>query len=157
MFGIDLNFRHYKWAFVYCSVSALGALVFGYDNTYYSGILGMQEFKNDYGTRVVDGKKALATDFTSLTTSSIYIGDMLGALSSGVLNDRFGRKAVLLIAAFFVPGRWYCPGSRYSLRGCYLGWSHFDWYWSRQFHSDFASLVSSAAEKRKRKTTTDFM
>lgn len=102
MFGIDLNFAHYKWAFIYCSVSALGALVFGYDNTYYSGILGMQEFKNDYGTQVIDGKKALATDFTSLTTSSIYIGDMLGALSSGVLNDRFGRKAVLLIAAFFV-------------------------------------------------------
>ncbi|OJI95882.1 hypothetical protein ASPVEDRAFT_35189 [Aspergillus versicolor CBS 583.65] len=102
MFDIDLNFSHYKWAFAYCAVSALGALVFGYDNTYYSGILGMQEFKNDYGTRVIDGKKALATDFTSLTTSSIYIGDMLGALSSGVLNDRFGRKAVLLIAAFFV-------------------------------------------------------
>lgn len=102
MFGFDLDFRQHKWAFLFCSISALGALVFGYDNTYYSGILGMQEFKNDYGTRYQDGAKALATQFTSLTTSSIYIGDMLGALSSGPLNDQFGRKTVLWIASFFV-------------------------------------------------------
>lgn len=102
MFGIDLDFHRHRWAIIYCSISAVGALVFGYDNTYYSGILGMQQFKNDFGNHYEDGAKALATDFQSLTTSSIYIGDMLGALISGPLNDRFGRKPVMWIAAFFV-------------------------------------------------------
>jgi MFS family permease len=52
----------------------------------------MQEFKNDYGTRFVDGQKALATSFQALTASSIYIGDLLGALVAAPINDRWGRK-----------------------------------------------------------------
>ncbi|KAJ6024206.1 hypothetical protein N7540_005003 [Penicillium herquei] len=102
MFGIDLDFHRHKWAIIYCSISAVGAFVFGYDNTYYSGILGMQTFKNDFGNHYENGAKALATDFQSLTTSSIYIGDMFGALIAGPLNDLFGRKTVMWIAAFFV-------------------------------------------------------
>ncbi|KAJ5273307.1 hypothetical protein N7478_008432 [Penicillium angulare] len=102
MLGIDLDFQRHKWAIIYCSISAVGAFVFGYDNTYYSGILGMQQFKNDYGNHYENGAKALATDFQSLTTSSIYIGDMFGALISGPLNDWFGRKTVMWIAALFV-------------------------------------------------------
>ncbi|RAL03283.1 general substrate transporter [Aspergillus ibericus CBS 121593] len=102
MFSFDIEFSRHRWALIYCSISAIGALVFGYDNTYYSGILGMQQFKNDFGNHYEDGAKALATDFTSLTTSSIYIGDMVGALIAGPLNDRFGRKIVLWIASAFV-------------------------------------------------------
>lgn len=102
MLGFDVDFKRYRWAIIYCSVSAIGALVFGYDNTYYSGILGMQQFKNDYGGQYTDGREALTTSFTSLTTSSIYIGDMVGALISGPLNDTFGRKTVLRIASFLV-------------------------------------------------------
>ncbi|KAJ5714774.1 uncharacterized protein N7483_011955 [Penicillium malachiteum] len=101
MLGIDLDFHRHKWAIIYCSISAVGAFVFGYDNTYYSGILGMQTFKNDFGNYYENGAKALATDFQSLTTSSIYIGDMFGALIAGPLKDRFGPKTVMWIAAFF--------------------------------------------------------
>lgn len=104
MSSIDVDFKRHRWALIYCSVSAIGALIFGFDNTYYSGILGMQEFKNDYGNHFENGQKALATDFTSLTTSSIYIGDLLGALIAGPLNDRFGRKTVLWIACLLVLG-----------------------------------------------------
>ncbi|KAJ5102555.1 hypothetical protein N7532_003084 [Penicillium argentinense] len=102
MFGINIGFKYHKWAILYCSISAIGAFVFGYDNTYYSGILGMQEFKNDYGNYYVDGQKVLATSFTSLATSSIYIGDMVGAFTSGPLNDRFGRRVVLWITSCLV-------------------------------------------------------
>ncbi|KAJ5414287.1 hypothetical protein N7509_000914 [Penicillium cosmopolitanum] len=102
MLDINIDFKRHKWAIIYCSISAIGAFVFGYDNTYYSGILGMQEFKNDYGSQYENGQKALATSFTSLTTSSIYIGDMVGAFLAGPLNDRFGRRIVLWIASFLV-------------------------------------------------------
>ncbi|CAI7566453.1 unnamed protein product [Penicillium manginii] len=102
MLNINIDFKRHKWAILYCSISAIGAFVFGYDNTYYSGILGMQQFKNDYGSQYENGQKALATSFTSLTTSSIYIGDMVGAFIAGPLNDRFGRRIVLWIASFLV-------------------------------------------------------
>ncbi len=90
------TWKAYKWALLFCSVSAIGALVYGYDNTYYNGVLAMQEFKNHYGDHInpSTGKKALAVSFTSLTASSIYIGDLLGALISAPINDAWGRKAV---------------------------------------------------------------
>ncbi|OJJ51544.1 hypothetical protein ASPZODRAFT_138629 [Penicilliopsis zonata CBS 506.65] len=98
--GSHMKFGDHKWVYIFGMISALGALVFGYDNTYYSGILDMQEYKNHYGNHYdSDGKKALATSFTSLTTSSIYIGDLLGALLAAPVNERWGRKKTFLLAA----------------------------------------------------------
>lgn len=100
MFGSSkFDWKSHKWAIFYCSISAIGALCYGYDNTYYNGVLAMQEFKNDYGTRVVDGQKALATSFQSLTASSIYIGDLFGAIIASPVNDLWGRKAVFWLAS----------------------------------------------------------
>lgn len=97
--SFKFDWKSHKRAIFYCSVSAVGALCYGYDNTYYNGVLAMQEFKNDYGTRIVDGKKALPTSFQSLTASSIYIGDLLGAIIASPVNDRWGRKAVFWLAS----------------------------------------------------------
>lgn len=102
MLDFDVDFKCYRWTIIYCSISAIGALVFGYGNTYYSGILGMQQFKNDYRGNNANVQKVLTTSFTSLTTSSIYIGDMVDALISGPLNDTFGRKTILWITSFSV-------------------------------------------------------
>ncbi|KAJ9613292.1 hypothetical protein H2200_003234 [Cladophialophora chaetospira] len=99
----QLNIRQNRWAYFFCSVSAIGALVYGYDNTYYNGVLAMQPFKNHYGDHLdKDGKKALNVSFTSLSASSIYIGDALGALVSAPINDRLGRKATFWFAAFCI-------------------------------------------------------
>ena len=38
-------------------------------------------------------------NFTSLTASSIYIGDALGALISAPINDKWGRKTTFWFAA----------------------------------------------------------
>jgi len=99
-----LDIRAHKWALLFCAVSAIGALVYGYDNTYYNGVLTMQEFKNDYGDHYEDGAKALAVNFSSLTASSIYIGDLLGAIVSAPINDRLGRKAVFWVASICILG-----------------------------------------------------
>ncbi|KAI3557897.1 hypothetical protein CABS02_02079 [Colletotrichum abscissum] len=94
---------HHKWAIFYCAVSAIGALCYGYDNTYYNGVLAMQEFKNDYGdVRDATGKLALSSSFQSLTASAIYIGDLLGAMIAAPLNDRYGRKSTFWLASFCI-------------------------------------------------------
>ncbi|KAF4854326.1 Low-affinity glucose transporter HXT1 [Colletotrichum siamense] len=97
------TWAHYKWAIFYCAVSAIGALCYGYDNTYYNGVLAMQEFKNDYGNiRDTDGKLALSSSFQSVTASAIYIGDLLGAIIAAPLNDRYGRKSTFWLASFCI-------------------------------------------------------
>ena len=101
LFGSStFDWTSHRWAIIYCSLSAIGALVYGYDNTYYNGVLAMQEFKNDYGTHYdANGNKALPSSFQSLTASSIYIGDLFGAIIASPINDRWGRKMVFLVAS----------------------------------------------------------
>lgn len=99
----QLEIRKNRWAYFFCSVSAIGALVYGYDNTYYNGVLAMRVFKDHYGDHLDStGQKALNVSFTSLTASAIYIGDALGALISAPINDKYGRKATFWFAAFCI-------------------------------------------------------
>ncbi|KAL2682303.1 hypothetical protein Neosp_006753 [[Neocosmospora] mangrovei] len=101
--AFKFDWKSHKWALIYCSIAAIGALCYGYDNTYYNGVLAMQEFKNDYGTHYDEnGNKALPSSFQSLTASSIYIGDLFGAILASPINDRWGRKAVFWVASFFI-------------------------------------------------------
>ena len=63
----------------------------------------MQEFKNDYGTRFdAEGRRALPPSFQSLTASSIYIGDLFGAILASPINDYWGRKVVFWVASLFI-------------------------------------------------------
>ncbi|PKS06040.1 hypothetical protein jhhlp_007874 [Lomentospora prolificans] len=97
-FGIDFN--AHKWAIFYCGVSTLGALCYGYDQIYYTGVLGMKPYVRDYGTTTDDqGNVALTTSFMSLTASIIYVGELVGALMAAPINDFWGRKAVFYCAS----------------------------------------------------------
>ncbi|CAI6039303.1 unnamed protein product [Clonostachys chloroleuca] len=103
MGSMKIDWRSNKWAILFCAIASVGALCYGYDNTYYNGVLAMQEFKNDYGTHFdADGNKALPSSFQSLTASSIYIGDLFGALIASPINDRWGRKMVFWIASICI-------------------------------------------------------
>jgi len=72
-------------------VSAMGGLLFGYDWV------------------VIGGAKPFYEKFFGLTTpsqigwamSSALVGCLVGALVSGGLSDRFGRKRLLILAGFF--------------------------------------------------------
>lgn len=101
--SFKFDWKPHKWAMLFCGISAIGALCYGYDNTYYNGVLAMQEFKNDYGTHYdANGKLALGSSFQSLTASSIYIGDLFGAMIAAPINDRWGRKATFWFASFCI-------------------------------------------------------
>ncbi|CAH0056912.1 unnamed protein product [Clonostachys solani] len=97
LFSID--FRSHAWSLFYCGVSSFGALCYGYDQIYYTGLLGMDPFIDRYGSSNPDGTKALPTSFTSLTSSIIYVGELIGALGAAPINTRYGRKAVFYCAS----------------------------------------------------------
>ena len=72
-----------------CSIGSLGGLLFGFD------------------TAVISGTFSFIEQYFSLDeieigwfASSALIGAIIGALVSGSLSDRFGRKPILIIAAF---------------------------------------------------------
>lgn len=88
--SFKFDWRSHKWTLFCCAITAIGSLCYGYDNTYYNGILAMQTFKNDYGSGS-NGKATLSSSFQSLTASSIHIEDLLGAILAALSNDRWGR------------------------------------------------------------------
>ncbi|PQP86493.1 MFS transporter, partial [Paenibacillus sp. AR247] len=69
-------------------VAALGGLLFGFDTAVVSGAIGFME------------KRFNLNDFqTGWAVSSLIIGCIPGALFSGMLSDKFGRKKVIIAAA----------------------------------------------------------
>ncbi len=70
-------------------VAAMGGLLFGYD---WVVIGGAKPFFEKYFALASDAQKGWAN-------SCALIGCLVGALISGVLSDRFGRKILLILAA----------------------------------------------------------
>ncbi|USW54918.1 Putative major facilitator, sugar transporter, major facilitator superfamily [Septoria linicola] len=101
MGGLNLNidWASHRWAIFYCLVATIGALCYGYDSIYYTGIQGMQYFARDYGTQEADGTYSLPTTFLSVSASIIYVGEFVGAIIAAPINDKFGRKAVFACAS----------------------------------------------------------
>lgn len=103
MLGTKIDFKAHRWAIIYCAVSTVGALCYGYDQIYYTGVQGMRAFIDEYGTATDDdGNATLTTSFLSLTASIIYVGELLGALLAAPINDYFGRKAVFYCASLCI-------------------------------------------------------
>jgi MFS transporter, SP family, arabinose:H+ symporter len=75
---------------VICLVAALGGLLFGFDTAVISGTVGL--FKAEF---------RLSDTMEGWVASSALVGCFFGALAAGMMSDRFGRKKILLLAAFF--------------------------------------------------------
>ncbi|MBN2131632.1 MAG: MFS transporter [Sedimentisphaerales bacterium] len=97
-----------KYIWTICVVAALGGLLFGYDWV------------------VIGGAKPFYEAFFGLTNpwligwavSCAYVGCILGCVISGTLSDKFGRKRLLILAAFL-----------FTLSAIGTGWSNvFVWF-----------------------------
>ena len=72
-----------------CSIGSLGGLLFGFDTAVISGTFSF-----------IEQYFLLDEIEIGWFASSALIGEIIGALVSGSLSDRFGRKPILIIAAF---------------------------------------------------------
>ena len=82
---------HYNARFLWtiCLVAAMGGLLFGYD---WVVIGGAKPFYEPY-FEITE-----SPDLQGLAMSTALIGCIFGALLSGVLSDRFGRKRLLILS-----------------------------------------------------------
>ena len=80
-----------KYIFAISMVSAMGGLLFGYD---WVVIGGAKPFYEKFFS--IAGSPALQ----GWAMSSALIGCLMGAVTSGALSDRLGRKRLLIFAAF---------------------------------------------------------
>ncbi|KAF2772924.1 monosaccharide transporter [Teratosphaeria nubilosa] len=90
-------------AYLMCAFAAFAGMLFGYDSGYISSVLGMPYFLQVYGspnTNPHPGPEELAYQLSSsqhsLVVSILSAGTFFGALFSGVLADRIGRKVTII-------------------------------------------------------------
>nr|POF18619.1 high-affinity glucose transporter snf3 [Quercus suber] len=94
-------------AYLMCAFAAFAGVLFGYDSGYISSVMAMDAFTRDYGhiIRLSDPEMSdnphhspyiYATWQRSLTVSILSAGTCVGALISGYLADRFGRRSTII-------------------------------------------------------------
>lgn len=101
-----------------CGFAAFAGMLFGYDSGYISSVLGMTQFKLDYGHPVdfadpnavqVPGLPREYVNYStwqkSLIVSILSAGTFFGALVSGSLADLFGRRSTIILGCLiFIAG-----------------------------------------------------
>ncbi|UZJ52765.1 hypothetical protein CBS101457_002085 [Exobasidium rhododendri] len=91
---------------LFCSLAVSAAVIYGFDGTYWSAILEMDKFKQDFGQSIRQPDGTFITDITSsqrsIVTSIIQAGEFCGALFAGPIGDWFGRRGAFFGAIFFL-------------------------------------------------------
>ena len=92
--------RHHVSTLLYCTVFAFGAFQFGYDNSYFTGVVGMKSFVDKYGNdHDSNGDISFSASLLSELTSLIQVGELVGSFLSGFVGFYFGCKGGLVSAS----------------------------------------------------------
>ncbi|KAK9322260.1 general substrate transporter [Lipomyces orientalis] len=75
-----------------CAFVALGALIFGMDGGYFSGVLAMDDFIRTFGSLQPSGEYGISSSRQSFMTSFPYLGQFLAALVGGYVGNLIGRR-----------------------------------------------------------------
>ena len=76
----------------------MGALIFGMDGGYFSGVLAMPNFIEDFGRlNPVTNAYYISAGKQSFMNSFPYLGQLLAAITGGLIADALGRKWGLVI------------------------------------------------------------
>ncbi|KAF2001830.1 general substrate transporter [Amniculicola lignicola CBS 123094] len=101
----DMTFAAWRVALL----ASIGAMVFGYDTAWWSGVLGMPAFTSRYGTYNAATKKyALSSALTSSGSGIPTAGRIIGSIATPYIADNIGRRwcmmvmAILFIASIIV-------------------------------------------------------
>ncbi|KAK5164156.1 uncharacterized protein LTR77_010247 [Saxophila tyrrhenica] len=71
---------------------------FGYDNNWWSGVIALDRFVQDYGKSHGPGEaRTLPSSWLSAASGTPLVGWILGCALASYLNSRFGRKKTLVI------------------------------------------------------------
>ncbi|KAJ9645723.1 hypothetical protein H2199_002763 [Coniosporium tulheliwenetii] len=89
-------------AYLLCAFASFGGILFGYDSGYISGVLGMNFFKQEFGSPGSSDSTAYngylyKTWEKSLITSILSAGTFFGALFAGSLADWLGRRITVIL------------------------------------------------------------
>jgi len=87
--------------------AAIGGILFGYDTASISGVVAMDAWIKTMATHTdANGDPVVTTGEISLVVSILSAGTFLGALLSGPLGDRLGRRWGLIVSCFV-----FCVGA----------------------------------------------
>jgi len=89
--------KHPRYYWMACS-ACWGGMLFGWDSGLIGGILPRAAFKQSFG--LTSNARAYA-DLSGWIVSVLQAGCFFGAMFAAYLSEKFGRRAALLIAAFF--------------------------------------------------------
>ena len=81
-------YRGHRFVYIIAALAAIGGLLFGYDTGIIAGALIF-----------IQKSFVISTATKELIVSSVVLGALFGAISSGPLANRFGRRRMLIVAA----------------------------------------------------------
>ena len=96
----EMTASAYRVAFL----ASIGAVVYGYDVSWWSSVLGMPAFTEKYGVlNAASGTYSISAALQSAGSAIPYAGQALGSLMASPISDRYGRRmGIVVMAILFI-------------------------------------------------------